>query len=134
MKTYLYALAVVMLSVTAFFSPEAAAQTQEPVDLNVLAEEEADKYQKLLDLEDWQIFYVDSTLKANFFQLQVELEKLQKAKVTNTSIYQAARDKCWEEIDRNFKKWFTEKQWAAYLKSGAAKLQKQRAKRQAQNK
>jgi len=134
MKTYLYALAVVMLSVTAFFSPEAAAQTQEPVDLNVLAEEEADKYQKLLDLEDWQTFYVDSTLKANFFQLQVELEKLQKAKVTNTSIYQAARDKCWEEIDRNFKKWFTEKQWAAYLKSGAAKLQKQRAKRQAQNK
>ena len=134
MKTYLYALAVVMLSVTAFFSPEAAAQTQEPVDLNVLAEEEADKYQKLLDLEGWQTFYVDSTLKANFFQLQVELEKLQKAKVTNTSIYQAARDKCWEEIDRNFKQWFTEKQWAAYLKSGAAKLQKQRAKRQAQNK
>ena len=134
MKTYLYALAVVLLSVTAFFSPEAAAQTQEPVDLNVLAEEEADKYQQLLDLEDWQTFYVDSTLKANFFLLQAELEKLQKAKVTNTSIYQAAQDRCLDEIDRNFKKWFTEKQWAAYLKSGAAKLQKQRAKRQAQNK
>ena len=134
MKTYLYALAVVMLSVTAFFGTEASAQSQEPVDLNVLAEEEADRYQKLLDLEDWQTFYVDSTLKANFFQLQVELEKLQKAKVTNTSIYQAARDKCWDEIDRNFKQWFTDKQWAAYLKSGAAKLQKQRAKRKAQNK
>ncbi len=134
MKTYLYALAIVMLSVTAFSGTEASAQSQEPVDLNVLAEEEADKYQKMLDLEDWQTFYVDSTLKANFFQLQVELEKLQKAKVTNTSIYQAARDRCWDEIDRNFKKWFTEKQWAAYLKSGAAKLQKQRAKRQEQNK
>ena len=134
MKTYLYALAVLAFSIFALNGTEAAAQTQEPVDLILLAEEEADKYQRLLDLEDWQTFYVDSTLKANFTQLQVDLEKLQKAKVTNTSIYQAARDKCWEEIDRNFKQWFTEKQWAAYLKSGAAKLQKQRAKRQAQNK
>ena len=34
-----------------------------------------------------------------------------------------------DEIDRNYQRWFTEEQWKAYLKSGAAKLQKQRAKR-----
>ena len=132
MKSYLYVAALVIASIFGFSCLDAAAQAQEPIDLNVLAEEEADKYQKLLDLEDWQVFYVDSTLKANFFQLQVELEKLQKSKVTNTSFYQEARDKCWDEIDRNFQKWFTEKQWAAYLKNGAAKAQKQRAKRQQQ--
>ena len=132
MKSYLYVAALVMVSIFGFSCLDAAAQSQEPVDLNVLAEEEADKYQKLLDLEDWQVFYVDSTLKANFFQLQVDLEKLHKSKVTNANFYQEARDKCWDEIDRNFQKWFTEKQWAAYLKSGAAKAQKQRAKRQQQ--
>ena len=121
-----------MVAVSAFYCPDAAAQTQEPLDLNVLAEEEADKYQRLLDLEDWQVFYVDSTLKANFFQLQLDLDALHKSKGSNTDLFQEARDKCWDEIDRNFKKWFTEKQWAAYLKTGAAKAQKQRAKRQQQ--
>jgi hypothetical protein len=132
MKTYLYGLAVLLCGFFMLNCNEVAAQEQEPLDLILLAEEEADKYQRLLDLEDWQTFYVDSTLKANFAQLQIDLEKLQKAKVTNLSLYQDAKDRCWDEIDRNFKKWFTEKQWAAYLKSGAAKLQKQRAKRKGQ--
>ena len=132
MKTYLYGLAVLLCGFFMLNCNEVAAQEQEPLDLILLAEEEADKYQRLLDLEDWQTFYVDSTLKANFAQLQIDLEKHQKAKVTNLSLYQDAKDRCWDEIDRNFKKWFTEKQWAAYLKSGAAKLQKQRAKRKGQ--
>lgn len=134
MKSYKYILCVVMAFVLAGIFPEAKAQTQEPVDIELLAEEEADKYQKLLDLEDWQVFYVDSTLKANFVTLQVELEKLHKAKVTNTSLFQKVKDDCWDRIDADFKKWFTEKQWATYLKTGAAKLQKQREKRKAQNK
>lgn len=129
MKSYIYVLALSIVFMLAFSSMNAAAQTQEPVDLNQLAEEEADKLARLLDLEDWQVFYVDSTLKANFFQLQVELEKLQKSKVTNTNLYLEVKDKCWDEIDRNYQRWFTEEQWKAYLKSGAAKLQKQRAKR-----
>ena len=109
-----------------------AQQNEEQPDIYEQAEMEADRLQRLLDLEDWQGFYVDSTLKANFFQLQVELEKLQKAKVTNTDIYQEAKDRCWDEIDRNYQKWFTPEQWKAYLKTGAAKLQKQRAKRKEQ--
>ena len=130
MKSYM-STAVAVMAIFLFFSVEDTfAQTQEePLDLNVLAEEEADKYQRLLDLEHWQTFYVDSTLKANFAQLQIDLEKLHKSKVSNTSLYQDAKDRCWDEIDRNFKKWFTEEQWATYLKTGAAKLQKQRAKR-----
>lgn len=131
MKSYIYALALSVVFMLAFSSVDAVAQTQtqEPVDLNQLAEEEADKLARLLDLEDWQVFYVDSTLKANFFQLQADLEKLQKSKVTNTNLYVEAKDKCWDEIDRNYQKWFTQEQWNAYLKSGAGKLQKQRAKR-----
>ncbi len=129
MKSYLYVMFLFMVSMLAFSSQNVCAQNQEPVDLNLLAEEEADKLARLIDLEDWQVFYVDSTLKANFLQLQLDLEKLQKAKVTNTDIYQEAKDRCWDEIDRNYQKWFTPEQWSAYLKTGAGKLQKQRAKR-----
>ena len=123
---------MVMAFFIAGLSSEVMAQTQEPVDIELLAEEEANRYQELLKLEDWQVFYVDSTLKANFNTLQIELEKLHKAKVTNTSLFQKVKDDCWDRIDADFKKWFTEKQWAAYLKSGAAKLQKQREKRKMQ--
>ena len=109
---------------------DASAQQQpEKPDLNVMAEEEADKLQKLLDLEDWQVFYVDSTLKANYAALQLEFENLQKAKVTNTAIYQEAQDKFWDSVEASYKKYFTDKQWALYLKNGAGKAQKQRAKR-----
>ena len=132
MKSYMYILCMVMAFFIAGLSSEVMAQTQEPVDIELLAEEEANRYQELLKLEDWQVFYVDSTLKANFNTLQIELEKLHKAKVTNTSLLQKVKDDCWDRIDADFKKWFTEKQWAAYLKSGAAKLQKQREKRKMQ--
>jgi hypothetical protein len=36
-----------------------------------------------------------------------------------------------EQIDVTYKNIFTEKQWAAYLKSGAARTQKAREKRKA---
>ena len=36
-----------------------------------------------------------------------------------------------EQIDKTYKKFFTPQQWAAYLKSGAAKQQKAREKRKA---
>ena len=104
-------------------------QEQKPLDLNELAAQEADRLQKLLDLEDWQVFYVDSTLQVNYSKLQKEMESLQKSKVSNTSIYQEARDKFMDNLDAAYRKFFTDEQWAAYLKSGAAKQQKQRAKR-----
>ena len=108
---------------------EASAQNPEPPDMNQIAEDEADRLQRLLELEDWQVFYVDSTLKANYAKLQVEYDRLQASKVSNMSLYMDARDRCSDEIDGVYKRIFTEKQWALYLKNGAAKRQKQRAKR-----
>lgn len=129
MKSYLYQLVSVFSILLASFSTEVMAQEQKPLDLNELAAQEADRLQKLLDLEDWQVFYVDSTLQVNYSKLQKEMESLQKSKVSNTSIYQEARDKFMDNLDAAYRKFFTDEQWAAYLKSGAAKQQKQRAKR-----
>lgn len=108
---------------------DVSAQEPQQPDMNKIAEEEADRLQNLLELEDWQVFYVDSTLKASYAKLQMEYDRLHKAKVSNIVLYQEAHDKCSESIDASYKSIFTEEQWAAYLKSGAAKQQKKRAKR-----
>jgi len=115
-----------------FLSPSLFAQEQtEPMEMWERAEAEADRLQDLLDLEDWQVFYVDSTLKHDYQGLMVEAEKLQASKVANTALYVAVQDKWMERIEASYKKIFNETQWAAYLKSGAAKAQKAREKRKA---
>ena len=108
---------------------EASAQQPEQPDIYEQAENEADRLQRLLDLEDWQTFYVDSTLKHDFPAMMEEFTQLQTSKVSNTSIYQDVRDKWMDQIDATYKRIFTEEQWTAYLKSGAGKAQKARAKR-----
>ena len=65
MKLNIYVLAV---AVTMFYavSESSAQQPQNQPDIYEQAEMEADRLQKLLELEDWQAFYVDSTLKHDF--------------------------------------------------------------------
>ena len=106
-----------------------AQQPQEEPDIYDIVEKETERLQGLLDLEDWQDFYVDSTLMHNFPQMQQEMEKLQKARVGNTSIYISIQDKWMEATDRSYEKFFTPQQWKKYLKSGAERAQKQRDKR-----
>ncbi len=119
----------VILSMAA--SGTAYAQQPEKPDINEQAENEADRLQRVLDLEDWQVFYVDSTLKHDFPAMMAEMEQMSSAKVGNRDMYVRVQDKWMDQIDATYKKIFTEEQWAAYLKQGAGKAQKARAKRQA---
>ena len=131
MKAWFLALAVVLLG---FLKPAGlfAQEQQKPMDVYQMAEAEADRLQRVLDLEDWQVFYVDSTLKHNYPAMVEESDKLRAAKVSNMNMYFAVQDKWMEKIDEAYKKIFNPQQWAAYLKSGAAKAQKARDKRKAQ--
>ncbi len=106
-----------------------SAQEPEQPDVYEQAEAEADRLQRVLDLEDWQVFYVDSTLKHDFPAMMAEYDKLRNSKVSNTSLYIAVQDKWMDHIDATYRKIFTDEQWAAYLKSGAGKAQKAREKR-----
>ena len=116
-----------------FLSPCVFAQQQDkPLEMWERAEAEADRLQRVLELEDCQVFYVDSTLKHDFQELMTEIEKLQAAKVANSSMYIAVQDKWMEKIDETYRRIFTDAQWAAYLKTGAGKAQKAREKRKAQ--
>ena len=119
------------LIVSMIFSVSVSAQQQEGPDVYQQAEDEADRLQRALDLEDWQVFYVDSTLKHDLTAIMSEYEKLQSSKVSNISMYQAVQDKWMEQIDATYKRIFTEDQWKAYLKTGAGKAIKAREKRKA---
>ena len=112
--------------------PCPAQEPQEPPTVTEMAATEAERLERMLGLEYWQVFYVDSTLQHDYQAMKDELEALQAAKVSNSSMYIAVQDKWMERIDSTYRRYFTESQWKAYLKSGAAKLQKARAKRKAQ--
>ena len=127
LKIFMMALSSALMFMVA--GVEASAQQPEQPEIYEQAENEADRLQRLLDLEDWQTFYVDSTLKHDFPAMMEEFTQLQTSKVSNTSIYQDVRDRWMDQIDATYKRIFTEEQWAAYLKSGAGKAQKAREKR-----
>lgn len=128
MKLNIYALAVVVLMPAGYGTASAQQQEKQP-DVYEQAEQEADRLQGLLDLEDWQVFYVDSTLKHDFPAMMADYEELRKAKVANQSMYQDVHDKWMDQIDKTYMRIFTDEQWAKYLKNGAARAQKARAKR-----
>ena len=106
-----------------------AQQKPEEPDIYEQIELEADRLQRVLELEDWQVFYVDSTLKHDYPAMQAEVMKLAEAKVANRDMYIMVQDKWMEQIDATYKRIFTPEQWAAYLKQGAGKAQKAREKR-----
>lgn len=112
-----------------FCVPAFAQEKEKQPSLEERIEEEADRLQTKLDLEDWQAFYVDSTLKHDLTAMQAEYEKLQKMKVENSNSYQAVQDKWMEAIDASYKRIFTAEQWEKYLKTGVAKEMKKREKR-----
>ena len=131
MKSILSTVTAVLLFV---IMPQlASAQQQEAPSLEEQIEKEAERLERVLELEDWQVFYVDSTLMHDFPAMQAEMKELADSKVANRDMYIMVQDKWMDRIDATYKRIFTEEQWAAYLKQGAAKAQKARAKRKAKN-
>lgn len=119
--------------IACLFASSLHAQEQDKLEeIYMQAEQEADKMQRVLDLEYWQTFYVDSTLKHDYVAMYTESERLKESKVSSERLYMAVQDRWMDKIDETFKRIFTQEQWAAYLKGGAAKAQKARAKRKAQ--
>ena len=124
------ALFIAVISFLALGIDASAQQNKgEGPDLYEQAEAEADRLQGGLKLEDWQTFYVDSTLKHDYPAMMAEMEDLRAAKITNVDIFQDVQDKWWDRIDASYRNIFTDEQWKAYLKSGAGKAQKMREKR-----
>jgi len=111
------------------------AMAQEtPQDKDKMLRENIDKtlerYEKTLELEYWQVFYMDSILTHDYSAMMAELEEKSKAKVENSTIYQKVQDKWNEQIYNSIHKILNEEQWNKYLKQGAAREKKARDKRE----
>ena len=107
------------------------AQEPNKPDPIEMASQEAERLANLLKLEDWQLFYVDSTLCHDFAAMMQELEGLQRSKVENSDLYMAVQDKWMETIQASYNKIFDESQWKQYLKQGGERQIKDREKRRA---
>ncbi len=129
-------LSIIVALLIPFF---AMAQQQKPDEaemekqLREAIDKEVDRYTNLLDLEDWQAFYMDSILTHNFNGRKDEMMKLNEAKVSNIDAYTKVSDKWLEATYVAIQKILDEEQWAKYNKAGAAKEKKARDKRAAKN-
>jgi hypothetical protein len=92
-------------------------------------DKEIERQTTVLDLADWQIFRIDSTLTHDYMAMNEELTALRTSKVSNSSAYMAVQDKWMEAIYQSYCRILNEDQRAKYLKSGAAKAKKMRDKR-----
>lgn len=99
----------------------------DPVEM---AEMETERLEKALKLEDWQVFYVDSTLRHDYVEWMAEMQKLQRARVENSDLYMALQDKWMMRIEESYRKIFTPEQWKDYLKQGGERIINDRKKRE----
>lgn len=109
----------------------AYAQQDEEKKMYEMIEEQVTKLESSLELESWQVFYVDSILTHDYMAMRDELMEKSAAKVSTSDIYVQIQDKWMECIYQGFSKVFDEGQWAKYLKQGAGKEKKARDKRAA---
>lgn len=126
--------ALCVLSATKLPAQEPQNEEERLKNLYEAVDKEIERQTTSLDLEDWQIFRIDSTLTHDFQAMTDELLSLQKSKVSNTSAYQDVQDKWSEAIYRSYERILNKEQWEKYLKNGALRAKKARDKRAEKNK
>lgn len=120
---------LLFLSLSAFAQQQPMSPEEEAKQMRTAIDASIEEYTKLLKLEDWQIFYLDSIMTHDYQAMKDELDALSAAKVGNTDAYINVQDKWNEKIYNSLHKVFNEAQWEKYLKSGARRDKKARDKR-----
>ena len=120
-----------MLSVSCFSAFAQDQNMDEQKQIDEYIETALDNMERLLKLESWQVFYVDSIYRHDYVALTDELKQLQASKVTNTDLYYQIQDKWAEQMYNAVQNVLNEDQWSKYLKNGAAREKKARDKRAA---
>lgn len=92
-------------------------------------DKEIERLTAVLDLADWQIFMIDSTLTHDYKAMMAEIAALRQSKVSNPTAYMTTQDKWQEAIYQSHLRILNEEQKAKYLKGGAARAKKARDKR-----
>jgi hypothetical protein len=132
MKKILFAAICLLISFgTALAQQQQMTPEEKEKKMTEFIQQQVERLERSLELEDWQSFYADSILTHDYHALQEELDALQEAKVSNTDLYTQTSDKWADRIYDAMHKILNEDQWAKYLKQGAAREKKARDKRRA---
>lgn len=110
-------------------APQAFAQEPQEPDVNQIIDTQLENLTRLLNLDDVQLFFVDSILQYNYPAMMDEVTRARKTGASNSETYQVISDKWMAATDDAFQKIFTEEQWQKYLKSSYGKEKKRRDKR-----
>ena len=129
-KRVILSLAAVLLCTFAAMAQENDPQKREKEFFENL-DKQVTQMTDQLNLDDWQVFYVDSILTHDYQAMQQELTELQRKKVSNSDIYSEVAYKWQDRIDDSLQKVFNDEQWSKYQKNGAARAKKARDKRRA---
>jgi hypothetical protein len=125
-KFFLILIAAALLPVAA---PRALAQEPQEPNLDEIINKHIENLTRMFDLDEVQVFFLDSILQFNYSALQEEVKQTRKTGASNTETYQIISDKWMTRTDEALEKLFTEDQWAKYLKSTYGKEKKRRDKR-----
>ena len=131
MRKIIVILALFLLPAVCFAQQQPKSEEEREKEFYDAIEKQIERLTTMLNLDDWQVFYVDSILTHDYKAMQEEVVELSKAKVSNSDLYYEVQDKWMEQIYQSFHKVFDETQWAKYEKSGAGREKKARDKRTA---
>jgi len=91
-------------------------QQQKELSFEELVAKEAERLQKVLNLGDHQLFWVDSILMHDMAAMQTELERLRRKGIQEYSSFKVVQDKWMAKKDTAFMKIFSQEQWEKYLR------------------
>ena len=126
-----FAITILMLLPLCLNAQQPMSQEEQEKQFREALDVQIEEYTKLLDLEYWQVFYLDSIMTHDYTAMREEIQELSAAKVGNDEAYMRVQDKWMEQMYQSYKKVFTEEQWNKYLKAGAQRDKRNRDKREA---
>lgn len=127
MKKVTTAIAAILMVPAIAFS-----QNNEQKDIHQMASEAADYLNRMLELEDWQVYQIDSTFLHDYGEMTRELDVIRKKGATNSDLYQQISDKWMDIIDASMQKILSPEQRARYMKvTTYGKAKRERDKRNA---
>jgi hypothetical protein len=122
-KTLLFSIITLLISAN-LLSQNRDMENKSPVEIAAM---QAEKLQRDLNLEDYQVFLVDSVLQTNIAGSYKEFEKMKSAGIQSTDSYRELQLRWRTKTEDAFMRFMTIEQFERYLKiSGIPK--KERAK------
>ena len=137
MKTWKYVMFAILCGMILQNSRLQAQQRgpQKPPSPTEMAAQETERLEKLLKLDFYQVFIVDSILQHDMQAMMEEMEQMQRSGMQEMSSFRFVQDKWKKQIEAGYQKIFTPEQWDKYLlESGQKKSDRKKSREERRRK